>query len=415
VTHAELQNFVEDLAIRLGAPTVLEDSEQRMIVYSTHSEPIDDVRRESILRRETSQHIKDWFRQFGIIAATEPLRTPRDTATGVLGRLCVPVRYLNRLMGFLWLIDDDVRLSDSEITMVTDVAGHVGLMLYEQELTRHLAGEVVNQLLSPSAELRELAVRQIAETSKIDVDEPCAVIVLQPLGMADHQIRPTLIAALTEVARQCSASKHLHAISGDHGVLLVQLRTPEDEARAHHLAHEARESMLRRSHQHPGCRIIAAVGEPQERVISAATSYHQARLSARVAQLVPSVGDLPRWRDLGVFRVLAQLPSEEIASAVLDPRLATILRSGDEAVVLTLETYLDLGCDAKAAAELLHLHRGTLYYRLQKAERIGGIDLRNGDDRLSVHVGFKLARFTGLLRTPPPWAEGPEVIPGRGA
>ncbi len=411
MTHAELQNFVEDLAIRLGAPTVLEDSEQRMIVYSTHSGPIDDVRRESILRRETSPDTKEWFRQFGIVAATEPLRTPRDTKAGVLGRLCVPVRYLNRLMGHLWLIDDELRLGNSEVSIVADVAGHVGLMLYEQELTRHLAGEVVNQLLSPSTELRELAVRQIAETSKIDVDEPCAVIVLQPLGLPDHQVRPTITGALTEVARRCRSSKHLHAVSGDHGILLVQLRTPEDEARAHHLAHEARESLLRRSH----CRVIAAVGEPQERVIAAATSYHQARLSARVAQLVPTVGDLPRWRDLGVFRVLAQLPSDEIASAVLDPRLAKVLRSGDEPVVLTLETYLDLGCDAKATAEVLHLHRGTLYYRLQKAERIGGIDLRNGDDRLSVHVGFKLARFTGLLSTPPPWTEGPEAAPGRGA
>jgi sugar diacid utilization regulator len=398
VTHAELQNFVEDLAIRLDAPTVLEDQEQRMIAYSTHSAPIDDVRRESILRRETRPDTKTWFRQFGIVAATEPLRTPADPMAGVLGRLCVPVRYLNRLLGFLWLIDDELRLGAAEISVVKDVADHVGLLLYEEQLSRQLAGAVVNQLLSPSAELRELAVQQIKETATLDVHAPSAVVVLQPLALAEHLVRPTITDALSEVTRRCQGIKHLHAASGDHGVLLVQLRSMEDDANAHRLAHEARESMRRRRGQ---CRVIASVGEPQEHIGAAATSYQQARLSAKVAQLVPSVGDLPCWRDLGVFRILAQLPSEEIAAAVLDPRLARLLRSGDEPVVLTLETYLDSGCDAKATAERLHLHRGTLYYRLQKAERIGGVDLRNGDDRLAIHMGFKLARFTRKLNTPP--------------
>ncbi|HEX3592666.1 MAG TPA: helix-turn-helix domain-containing protein [Pseudonocardiaceae bacterium] len=401
MTHAELQNFVEDLAVRLDAPTVLEDAEQRMIAYSTHSEPIDDIRRDSILRKETKPDTKAWFRQFGIVQATEPVRTPGDPGTGVLGRLCVPVRYLSRLMGFLWLIDDEVKLGAPEISIVQDVAGHVGLMLYEEELTRHLTGEVVTQLLSTSAELRELSVRQIAESAKLDVHAPCAVVVLRPLGLPDHEIRPTVTETLTEVTRRCQTIRHLHAATDDHGVLLVQLRTLEDESPAYHLAEEARDCLLRRHRRSPGCRVIASVGEPQEHLIAAASSYQQARLSAQVAQHVPTIGDLPRWRDLGVFRVLSQLPAD-IAAAVLDPRLATVLRSGDEPVVLTLETYLDLGCDAKATAERLHLHRGTLYYRLQKAERIGGVDLRDGADRLSVHVGLKLARYLGLLTTTPP-------------
>jgi len=65
-------------------------------------------------------------------------------------------------------------------------------------------------------------------------------------------------------------------------------------------------------------------------------------------------------------------------------------------VITTLETYLDLAGDAKASAERLSLHRGTLYYRLQKAERIAGVDLRSGSDRLALHLGLKLARLIGL-------------------
>jgi len=97
-----------------------------------------------------------------------------------------------------------------------------------------------------------------------------------------------------------------------------------------------------------------------------------------------------------VYRPLAKLPAGAEAAASLDPRLATLLDRADGPVITTLETYLDLAGDAKASAERLSLHRGTLYYRLQKAEQIAGVNLRNGGDRLALHLGFKLARLTGL-------------------
>jgi hypothetical protein len=402
VAHADLQNLIEDLATRLGAPTVLEDHDQRMIVYSTHNGPIDDVRRESILRRETVPSTKEWFRRFGIAQATGPLRIPRDPDAGVLGRLCVPVRHVNRLMGFLWLIDDDRRLGPREISVTESVADHVAMILYEEELDRGLVSGALAQLLSPSAELREAAVRRIGDATDFDVHAPCVVAVLAPFGPAEPVARLGLVEALDELSRRGQAAAHLHLVHGDHGVLLIALRSTKDDARAVRLAGDAQQGLLRRLvRAHPAARVVAALGDPQEQLTHALTSYHQARLAAKVAEMVPTVGNQPRWRDLGAFRVLAQLSSEEAAESGLDPRLATVLRSGDEPVVLTLETYLDLGCDAKVTAERLHLHRGTLYYRLQKAERIGGIDLRNGEDRLSVHLGFKLARYTGLLRTPP--------------
>ena len=71
-------------------------------------------------------------------------------------------------------------------------------------------------------------------------------------------------------------------------------------------------------------------------------------------------------------------------------------RLADESVIDTLETFLDLAGEVKATAEALHLHRGTMYYRLEKAQRLAGIDIHNGQDRLAVHLGLKLARLLGL-------------------
>jgi DNA-binding PucR family transcriptional regulator len=63
--------------------------------------------------------------------------------------------------------------------------------------------------------------------------------------------------------------------------------------------------------------------------------------------------------------------------------------------VTTLESYLDHACDTKLTAEALFLHRASLYYRLQRVEELTGASLKNGADRLTLHVGLKLAWLLG--------------------
>lgn len=117
---------------------------------------------------------------------------------------------------------------------------------------------------------------------------------------------------------------------------------------------------------------------------------------------MPSVGDLAHWRDLGVFHALVQLAADEDGASCLDPRLVMLLGAQGD-LSETVETYLDLGGDAKGTAEQLHLRRTTLYYRLRKAEELTGADLGDGNDRLALHLGFKLARLLGRYPAQLPW------------
>jgi len=284
----ELQALVEDLARRIGAPVVLEDHEQRMVVYSAQEGPIDEVRRDSILMRETRPEVKHWFRQFGIVQASAPLRIPSHPELGILGRLCVPVRFRGRLLGFLFLIDDVRRLDGPDIELVERVSRHAGLLLYEEELDRRLSASVLSHLLTPDPEMRQAAARQLAEQGLAAAEAPHAVVVVR----------------------------------------------------------------------------LAAAAVPG--------------------------------------------PGEAIGEAILE-----LLRliGGEDDLAGTVETYLDLGCDAKRTAERLRLHRGTLYYRLAKAVRLTGADLHDGNDRLALHLGFKLARLNGTY--PPSRSSGPEPRPAR--
>jgi hypothetical protein len=406
----ELQALVEDLARCIGAPAVLEDHEQRMVVYSAQDGPIDEVRRDSILMRETRPEVKHWFRQFGIVHASSPVRIPSHPELGILGRLCVPVRFRGRLLGFLFLIDDVRRLDGPDIELVERVSRNAGLLLYEDELDRRLSASVFAQLLTPDPELRQVAAQQLVEQGLAAAEAPHAVVVVRLASPPVPGPEEIIGEALLELLRRRVQPGLLQMARPEHGVLLVPVASVDDDRQAVATAREAAAALARgmsgasglsgnggvRSKPQGGdVRVITGIGDPQPQLADAHRSYREALLAAKAAAAVPTVGDLIRWRDLGAFRVLVQVPlGDDVRSSAVDPRLLRLIGC-DGNLARTVETYLDLGCDVKRTAEQLRLHRATLYYQLAKAVRLTGADLHDGNDRLAMHLGFKLARLNG--------------------
>ena len=122
----------------------------------------------------------------------------------------------------------------------------------------------------------------------------------------------------------------------------------------------------------------------------AGTSHRRALAALRVAAHEES--GTASWDALGVERVVTALPD-----AALDdlPEGLRRLLAGDQALVRTLEAYLDHAGDVKRTAAALSLHRGGLYYRLRRIEEVAGVNLHDGEDRLLCHLALRLARLSG--------------------
>jgi DNA-binding PucR family transcriptional regulator len=56
----------------------------------------------------------------------------------------------------------------------------------------------------------------------------------------------------------------------------------------------------------------------------------------------------------------------------------------------TVASYLAHAGSGPAAADDLHIHRTTLYYRLSKITELTGLDLGNGSTRLALHLGITM-------------------------
>jgi hypothetical protein len=305
-------------------------------------------------------------------------------------------------MGYLFLIDDDQRLAPPEVGVVEQAEAHAGALLYEEELAQRLSASILSNLLGPSADLRENAAQQLLEQGLAAADTPHAVVYIRPADLSAVNLPELIGEVLWELGRRRNHGGLLRVARQDHGVLLVRVGTLEDDRAARLVADEARDMLAQRlaglvagkvvTARRATPRVIAGVGDPQRHLTSAVVSYRQALLAARVSASVPGVGDVASWNSLGAFRALVQLPPGERCDSCLDPRLDKLL-AADGDLAQTVETYLDLGGDAGRTAEQLNVHRATLYYRLNKAQQLTGANLRDGNDRLALHLSFKLARL----------------------
>lgn len=419
------QEIVDELARRVGAPVLAEDPGERVVAYSAQDGPIDRVRRDCILARAASPEVVGFFARFDIGNAEGPFRTPSQPELGVLGRLCVPIRRGRSRLGYLWLIDDDDRLDAEDTALAVRAAERFGVLLHDLSVRSRLHSVAVAHLLSSSQDLRDQAVLQLVADRRWPPSATCTVGVVQvgwPVGISSTTV---LVEAAERWRQRTSDEEVLAHVDRDHVAVVFPGTRSAGSTPAGSPALTPGDQLLRRllglrlqlvqllaggcdGGDRPtgatageggfGCRshpVLVGIGDLQESLSGAAESCRHALLAAQVAGAVPDLGGVGVWSDLGVYRLLVQLPVGDVGSDAVDPRLEALLASGHPELVDTLEAYLDRAGDAKATAEQLVLHRGGLYYRLGRIEEITGCDLRDGADRLALHLGLRLARLQG--------------------
>ncbi|MFF5315379.1 PucR family transcriptional regulator [Streptomyces massasporeus] len=133
----------------------------------------------------------------------------------------------------------------------------------------------------------------------------------------------------------------------------------------------------------------AGVATPRSGLADLATAWAEASAAARAALAEARFGPVAQWASIGPFRLLTALPPE----VAHDPVARTLLAPVHHELARTAEVFLDCAGQAARAAAELGIHRQTLYYRLSRIEKLTGLDLDDGEDRLLLHMALKAHRL----------------------
>jgi sugar diacid utilization regulator len=398
----ELRGIVDFVCEQLQRSVKLDDYPQmQVIAYSAEHGSTDDVWVDAIVHRRVSAAVRDWVGRYDLAALTEPLHIPGSAELKMSPRLCIPARCREKLMGHLWIVEGDVPATKAELEVATTAARDAAAVLYREhllgELERGKERELLRDLLSEDRESRELAADELLRNKLLQKAGAVVVLVLRWTAGLDAQTEDlgqvSAARALEHARLSLSPRQSLQLLRPDHGVFLA-LTAGSGFADDTLLGLGDR---LVNGLSAAAGKGVVGIGEQQACLPDAVISYRQAVQAAKVGALLPGFGPSVLWSRLGVYRTLASLASERLATEVLHPGLVRLFeRKGEEWLVKTLECYLDNGGQAQIAAKQLNIHRAGFYYRLQRIEEIAGVDLRSGDDRLALHLGLKLARMSGI-------------------
>ena len=129
------------------------------------------------------------------------------------------------------------------------------------------------------------------------------------------------------------------------------------------------------------------IGMPADTLKDAAKSYREASLALTVGSIFESDSYIMRYDRLGLGRLIYQLPPT-LCHMFLDevfPKGAYEALDGE--TLLTIAKFFENNLNGSETSRPLFVHRNTLVYRLDKVQKITGLDLRSFDDA----VLFKLA------------------------
>jgi hypothetical protein len=125
----------------------------------------------------------------------------------------------------------------------------------------------------------------------------------------------------------------------------------------------------------------------------------QSRTAAELSAALPELHGSAASAELGGWALVHSVGLGPQRLADVSPAAAR-LRHGDRTQRETIEVYLDEGGQVRAACSRLHIHRTTLYYRLENMPDEVRAALDDGWKRSTLHLALKLLRLwesTGVI------------------
>ena len=156
-----------------------------------------------------------------------------------------------------------------------------------------------------------------------------------------------------------------------------EYRSPSDYARF----------IVRFLYEELGIKVKIFIGGFANNFANISSSYKQAKLTEQYYKNYGYKGDVCAYKDFALIKLteeISQIKLSELLSAITTPEIKEVLN--DEELLETAENFLSNDLNVSETSRVINVHRNTLMYRLDKIEKLTGLDIRKFNDALDFRL-----------------------------
>lgn len=315
--------------------------------------------------------------------------------------LLAPILAGPDLLGYVLVVEAERTFAPLDFQALEQAATVFALELtrerYMDEVERRLRGDFIHDLIAATFDRQtvvaragrlghDLALPQLVLVTAVDGGDSAAVDD-QRQDAGERTMR--LERALRTSLRRRGLMAQTSIVAEDVATLIALPRPDADTAPVRRLVQAIQTDLT--AYLAPDSATIG-VGRIRHEPAELRQGYLEAVQALRGSQRLGMTGHLAEYDRLGVERLLTQLLDGQslarFVEDVLGPLIAYDAAHGSD-LLLTLETYLRLGCRQRATADELGLHVNSLHYRLERIQEIGEIDLEDAEVRLNLQLALR--------------------------
>ena len=140
-------------------------------------------------------------------------------------------------------------------------------------------------------------------------------------------------------------------------------------------------------------KVYIGIGGVCQNIRDLATSYKEGQIALEVGKVFDIEKQIINYENLGIGRLIFQLPTtlcELFLAEVFKKESLDVL---DQETILTIQKFFKHNLNVSETARELFVHRNTLVYRLDKIEKITGLDLREFDQAVTFKVAMMVKKY----------------------
>ncbi|MBI2863426.1 MAG: helix-turn-helix domain-containing protein [Chloroflexi bacterium] len=398
-----LAAIVEAIAQISGKPAALGDGKAGIRFYhAPPGAPNGPAREEAIAALETSIGGLPRLFPTAALSSSDPPKAKIALEVGGLASVVAPVVVKGSIRGYTWVLGRENELDELDGLAAKRAASACALELVKEiavsEAEDRLHGDFLDDLLSSDLPPAE-AMRARAERFGWDLDQPCVALVVEAC-VADGRrssgsVKPALAreGRLIEAVERRLARRHASALIGARASRVIVIYAYPSLAEVVALKRDVEGLRQEIASSLGEAGLSVGLGRHRSGLSGPRESYHEAEQALAMGVRLFGPGRVTYFGELGIYRLLFRMHGtqelEDFYSSALG-KLKEYERKNGAEFIKTLEAYFTCRNSPTEAAELLHIHRNTLLYRLQRIEEIAGIRLDDPETRLSLHLALRI-------------------------